>query len=140
LKNLQGVSFEKSIEWRTIAPVDELPHSITYLVDKIGLNSGSNGSSLTQNLTKTEAIGNPLPQTKPRKRPTHLQFGYQKTSTGLTTHAGEQQVIQQILAYRANGLSFKKIAAQMTAMGVITKSGQTKWHPMNVKRILDSFA
>jgi hypothetical protein len=118
--------------------LDKLSHSHSYLIDKIGLNPGSNGSSLTQNLPKTEAIGNPLPQTKTGKRPTHLQFGYQKTPIGVVPHAGEQQVIQRILSYRANGQSFKKIAAQMTAMGVLTKLGQTKWHPMNVKRIIDS--
>jgi hypothetical protein len=126
------------IKWRTNTPSDKLSHSQPYLIDKIGLNPGSNGSSLTQNLPKTEAIGNPLPQTKTGKRPTHLQFGYQKTPVGITPHAGEQQVIQRILSYRESGCSLKKIAAQMTAMGVLTKLGQTKWHPMNVKRIIDS--
>ncbi len=125
------------IKWRTITPSDELSHSHPYLVDKIGLNPGSNGSSLTQNLPKTEAIGNTLPQTNTGIRPTHLQFGYQKTPTGIVPHVGEQQVIQRILSYRASGQSFKKIAAQMTAMGVLTKSGKTKWYPMNVKRIID---
>lgn len=81
---------------------------------------------------------NPLPTTKAGKKVSHLQFGYRKTPVGTISHAGEQQVIQRILTYRANGLSFKKIAAQMTAMGVLTKAGQTKWHPMNVKRIIDS--
>jgi hypothetical protein len=81
---------------------------------------------------------NPIPTTKTGKTVTHLQFGYQKTPSGVTSRAGEQQVIQRILSYRANGLSFKKIAAQMTALKVLAKSGRTKWHPMNVKRIIDS--
>lgn len=118
--------------------MDELSHSHPYLIDKIGLNPGANRSSLTQNLPKTEAIGNPLPTPKVGKMVTHLQFGYQKTPIGIVPHAGEQKVIQRILSYRANGQSFKKIAAQMTATGVLTKSGKTKWHPMNVKRIIDS--
>jgi hypothetical protein len=80
---------------------------------------------------------NPLPTPKVGKRVTHLQFGYQKTPVGIIPHAGEQQVIQRILAYRESGYSFKKIAAQMTAMKNLTKSGKTKWHPMMVKRILD---
>lgn len=72
------------------------------------------------------------------KRITHLQFGYQKSPIGTIPHAGEQQVIQRILSYRFNGLSFKKIAAQMIALEMLTKSGETKWHLMNIKRILDS--
>ncbi|MGE3611090.1 MAG: recombinase family protein [Bacteriovoracaceae bacterium] len=63
-----------------------------------------------------------------------------KKPVGTIPHAGEQQVIQRILSYRANGQSFKKIAAQMTSMGVLTKSGKTKWHPMNIKRIIDSIS
>lgn len=78
--------------------------------------------------------------TKMGKRPTHLQFWYQKIPIGVLPNAGEQQVIQRILSYRAKGQSFKKIAAQMTAMGVLTKYGKTKWHPMNVKRIIDSIS
>ena len=135
--NLKKIFLKK---WRTIAPLNELSHSHPYLIDKIGLNPGSSGSSLTQNLPKAEAIGNLLPQTNTGKRPTHLQFGYQKTLTGVILHAGEQQVIQRILSYRESGYSFKKIAAQMTAMGILTKAGQTKWHPMNVKRIIDSIS
>lgn len=80
----------------------------------------------------------PLPATKLGKRPNHLQFGYQKKTTGIVPHAGEQQVIHRILSYKINGFSCKKIATQMTAMKVLTKSGKTKWHPMNVKRIIDS--
>ena len=81
---------------------------------------------------------NPLLTTKAEKKLTHLQFGYQKTPSGVVQHAGEQQVIHRILSYRANGHSFKKIAAQMTATKVLAKSGKTKWHPMNVKRITNS--
>lgn len=123
------------IKWRTIAPLDELSHSIPYLVDKIGLNPGSNGSSLTTNLPNSEDSVKLSPQNE-GKRITHLQFGYQKTPVGTIPHAGEQQVIQRILAYREGGYSFKRIAAQMTAMGALTKSGKTKWHPMMIKRII----
>ena len=126
------------IKWRTITPLDELFYSHPYLTDKISLNSGSSGSSLKQNLPKTEANVNPSPTTKAGKRVTHLQFGYQKIPSGVTSHAGEQQVIQRILSYRANGQSFKNIAAQMTALKVLAKSGKTKWHPMNAKCIIDS--
>lgn len=52
-------------------------------------------------------------------------------------HMGEQQVIRAIQNLSSDGMTLRQIAQRMTVLGIASKNGKVKWHPMMVKRILD---
>lgn len=54
-------------------------------------------------------------------------------------HLGEQQVIGAVKDLKAEGMTLRQIAQRMMALRIPSKNGKIKWHPMMIKRILDSF-
>ena len=70
--------------------------------------------------------------------PSQLKFGYRKEKGRIVAHKGEQQIIGAIKDFRIEGLTFRQIAHRMTALRIPSKNGKLKWHPMMVKRVLDS--
>jgi hypothetical protein len=70
--------------------------------------------------------------------PSQLKFGYRKEIGKVVVHKGEQQIIGAIQDFRSEGLTFRQIAQRMTALRIPSKNGKVKWHPMMVKRIIDS--
>lgn len=70
--------------------------------------------------------------------PSQLRFGYKKKAGKVVPHLGEQQVIGAIIDLRAEGMTFRQIAQRMTTLRIPSKNGKYHWHPMMVKRVLDS--
>lgn len=68
-----------------------------------------------------------------------LRFGFRKEAGKIVAHLGEQQVIGVVKDLRAEGMTLRQIAQRMTALRIPSKNGKIKWHPMMIKRILDSF-
>lgn len=69
--------------------------------------------------------------------PSQLRFGYRKEAGKVVVHMGEQQVIAALKDLRNDRMTLRQLAQRMTALGILTKNGKRKWHPMMVKRILD---
>ena len=69
-----------------------------------------------------------------------IPFGQRLAADGihLEEHPAEQEAIQIIETLREDGLSYRKIAAELTARG-ITPRGKT-WHPTTVTRIVKARA
>ena len=68
-----------------------------------------------------------------------LPFGYTLAADGVTLvpNDAEQETIGAIRTMRTEGLSFTKIAATLTAMGIPTKSGNgKKWNQATIRGIL----
>lgn len=70
--------------------------------------------------------------------PSQLSFGYRKGIGKVVTHKGEQQIMGAIQDFRTEGLTYRQIAQRMTSLKIPSKNGKTKWHPMMVKRVIDS--
>ncbi len=70
--------------------------------------------------------------------PSQLKFGYRKIEGGVVPHKGELQIIEAIKDFRTEGLKMRQIAERMTALRIPSKNKKLKWHPMMVKRIIDS--
>lgn len=70
-------------------------------------------------------------------RPT---IGYDIEDGQLVPNADELAVVERIRSMRAAGLSFAKIADQLTAEAVPTKRGGTRWYASTVKQIADRAA
>jgi hypothetical protein len=70
--------------------------------------------------------------------PSQLRFGYRKEAGRVVIHMGEQQVITAIKDLRDDGMNLRQIAQRMTVLRIPSKNRKTKWHPMMVKRIIDS--
>ncbi len=67
-----------------------------------------------------------------------VPFGWTADAAGnLIEVAEEQIVIGRIMACRAAGVSLRKIAAILTADGVVTKKGATVWSHTSVKSIIE---
>jgi hypothetical protein len=71
--------------------------------------------------------------------PVQLKFGFKRNDWTVSLHKGEQLVVEAIMDFRADGLTFREIAQRLTAMGIPSKNGIKKWHPMMVKRVIDQF-
>ncbi|MGE3609324.1 MAG: recombinase family protein [Bacteriovoracaceae bacterium] len=56
----------------------------------------------------------------------------------MSAHKGEQLIIEAIMDFRADGFTYRQIALRLTALKIPSKNGKKKWHPMMVKRIIDS--
>lgn len=63
-------------------------------------------------------------------------FGYKVGSDGrsLVEHRGEQKTLRQILALRERGLSYQRIAEELTETGRAARG--SRWHPTTVARII----
>ena len=48
-----------------------------------------------------------------------------------------EDLYKLVRAKRDNGLTYRKIAQDLTAQNVIRSKGSNSWHPMMVKRIMD---
>lgn len=70
--------------------------------------------------------------------PSQLRFRYRKESGKVVGHMGEQQVIAALKDLRNEGMTLRQLSQRMTTLGIPTKNGKRKWHPMMVKRILDN--
>ncbi len=66
--------------------------------------------------------------------PAQLRFGYKKEKGRLVPHLGEQQVIGAIKDLRNEGMTLRQIAQRMTELRIPSKNGNSKWHPMMVKK------
>jgi IS30 family transposase len=71
--------------------------------------------------------------------PAQLRFGLKKKEGTVSSHKGEQLIIEVIMDFRDDGLTFRQIAQRMTALNIRSKNGKKKWHPMMVKRIIDAY-
>jgi len=70
-----------------------------------------------------------------------VPFGWVADAAGnLTEVAEEQRVIRAILACRAEGVSYRKIAAILTEAGHRTKKGGTVWAHTSIKSIVERAA
>ena len=69
--------------------------------------------------------------------PSQLRFGFRKTEQGIVPHRGEQHAAGMIQDFKAEGLTLREIAKRLTSLGIPSKNGKYKWHPMMVKRITD---
>jgi hypothetical protein len=69
--------------------------------------------------------------------PSQLRFGYRKVASGVVLHKGEQQIMEAINDFHADGLTLRQIAQRMTTLKIPSKNGKLNWHPMMVKRIID---
>lgn len=70
-----------------------------------------------------------------RKAYSPVPYGYTREEDSLQEDAGELQTIQDIFAWRAEGWTLRKIAAELTAQGRPTKKGG-KWHACTVNYII----
>jgi hypothetical protein len=71
--------------------------------------------------------------------PAQLRFGFKKKEGIVSSHKGEQLIIEVIKDFRDDGLTFRQIAQRMAALNIPSKNGKKKWHPMMVKRIIDAY-
>lgn len=71
-----------------------------------------------------------------------VPYGFDLAADGVTLvkNAAEQQVIEVIEAMRAQGLSLRKIAAELESRQILTKAGETQWRHTTIKSILDRLA
>jgi DNA invertase Pin-like site-specific DNA recombinase len=58
------------------------------------------------------------------------------TGKQLTRHPGEQEIIGVAKELRHDGMSYLKIAEELTRRGIPTKKGNDKWIHTSVRRIL----
>ncbi len=70
-----------------------------------------------------------------------VPYGHDLLDDGVTLieNPAEQQVIRDIRAMRANGMTLQKIAAELTRRCVPTKTGRTRWQHKTVAKILARF-
>jgi site-specific DNA recombinase len=73
-----------------------------------------------------------------RERVGAVRFGYDLANDGqsLTPNASEQSTIRLMQELRSAGLSLRKIAAELTQRGIVTKEGLAKWSHATVDYIL----
>ena len=71
-----------------------------------------------------------------------VPFGYDLAADGihLEPNAQEQNILALIRDLRADGLTLREIAAELTRRGVATKEGNTRWSFGSVARILSRAA
>lgn len=71
-----------------------------------------------------------------------VPYGFDLAADGVTLvrNEAEQQVIEVIQAMRAQGLSYRKIAAKLESRQILTKAGEAKWRHTTIKSILDRLA
>ncbi|MGE3609321.1 MAG: recombinase family protein [Bacteriovoracaceae bacterium] len=81
----------------------------------------------------------PRPPGHGHGNPSQLRFGFRKEAGKIVAHLGEQQVIGAVKDLKAEGMTLRQIAQRMMALRIPSKNGKIKWHPMMIKRILDSF-
>jgi site-specific DNA recombinase len=65
-------------------------------------------------------------------------FGYRRDGGRLIPDAGIQAILTQLRTMRADGQSYRDLAAWLAAEGVRTPQGAAKWHPASVRAILES--
>ena len=53
----------------------------------------------------------------------HVPLGYTRQGDQLVVEPGEQEIVQQIMALRGQGISYKRIADQLNDDGVAGKNG-----------------
>lgn len=62
-------------------------------------------------------------------------YGYRAEDGAVVCEPSEQAAVARISQLRAEGQSFREIAAALTAEGYVTKAGKT-WWPQTVSRIV----
>lgn len=69
-----------------------------------------------------------------------VPFGYRVEGQGaearLVPDDREQQVVERVMALRAEGLTLKLTAAELNRMDVAPPSGKGRWHPATIRRVL----
>jgi len=71
-----------------------------------------------------------------------IPFGYDLAGDGiaLTPNSREQEALAIIQELRSNGLSLRRIAAELTRRGVKTKGGKSGWSHTTIQRIVQRAA
>lgn len=71
-----------------------------------------------------------------------VPYGFDLAADAVTLvrNEAEQQVIEAIQAMRVQGLSYRKIAAELENQQILTKAGEAKWRHTTIKSILDRLA
>ncbi len=65
----------------------------------------------------------------------HVPLGYTRQGDQLVIDPAEQQIVQQVLALRAEGISYKRIADQLNDDGVGGKNGG-RFHASTIHKIV----
>lgn len=73
---------------------------------------------------------------KPHGRPSQIRYGKKIIKGKVVEYQAEIKVVTAVRQMRAQGLSLREIAENLSAIGVPTKCNGKKWHPEMVKRIL----
>jgi len=77
----------------------------------------------------------PLRERHAKGRPSNIDYGKRIVNGCRIEHLAEQRVIQTIVDMRGEGLSYAKIAAFLTKIGVPTKKKGKGWHYEVVRNI-----
>jgi DNA invertase Pin-like site-specific DNA recombinase len=68
-----------------------------------------------------------------------VPYGYNLDERGrLVDRPDEQSIIRKMARWRSDGCSFKNIADQLNAEGILTKTGRGRWQCGNVAGVLNS--
>jgi DNA invertase Pin-like site-specific DNA recombinase len=67
-----------------------------------------------------------------------VPYGYDLEAGNLVDNPREQEIIRRIARQRGVGCSYKQIADQLNADGIVTKTGRGKWQCGNVAGVLNS--
>ena len=65
----------------------------------------------------------------------HVPLGYTRQGDQLVIDPAEQQIVQQVLALRGQGISYKRIADQLNDAGVAGKNGG-RFYASTIHRIV----
>jgi DNA invertase Pin-like site-specific DNA recombinase len=94
-----------------------------------------------RNLIKARTKAALAAKRKAGERTGEIPFGWRLDDAGrLLEDAAEQNVLAKIMACRAAGMSLRKIAAILTAAGIVTKKGAAEWKHTTIKSILERAA
>jgi DNA invertase Pin-like site-specific DNA recombinase len=69
---------------------------------------------------------------------TERHIDVHSTTKKLQPHREEQEALKLMRDLHAEGLSLRKIGAELESRGVKTKTGKTRWNPNSIKQVLEA--
>ncbi len=164
MQRLLSLMEKKAIEAVIVAKLDRLTRNIRDLADIVELanrrgialvsvgehiDTGSAAGRMAVNMIgvisqwEREAIGERTAAALRYKRDSGRQYnkealyGFRHEQGRLVRCEQEQGVILQTMAMRASGLSYGRIAGQLNARKVLTRTG-APWHAEQIRRVVDN--